>query len=61
MVGELLERKMDDVPQGVDAIVMGNPGCMMQIRLGVKKRNQQLRVMHTVEVLDLAYQREETP
>ncbi|GLG02298.1 glycolate oxidase iron-sulfur subunit [Alicyclobacillus hesperidum subsp. aegles] len=61
MAGELLERKMDDVPPGVEAIVMGNPGCMMQIRLGVKKRNQQLRVMHTVEVLDLAYQREETP
>ncbi|ACV59538.1 (Fe-S)-binding protein [Alicyclobacillus acidocaldarius] len=58
MANELLERKMDDVPEGVDAIVMGNPGCMMQIRLGVKRRNQPLRVMHTVEVLDLAYRRE---
>jgi glycolate oxidase iron-sulfur subunit len=59
MAGELLERKMDDIPEGVDAIVMGNPGCMLQIKVGVHRRGQQVDVLHTVELLDEAYRREE--
>lgn len=59
MAGTLLERKMDDIPAGVDAVVMGNPGCMMQIRAGVHRRQADLDVLHTVELLDLAYQKEE--
>jgi glycolate oxidase iron-sulfur subunit len=59
MAGELLERKMDDVPQGVDAIVMGNPGCMLQIMVGVHRRRAGIEVLHTVELLDEAYRREE--
>lgn len=58
MAGELLERKMDDVPEGVDAIVMGNPGCMLQIKVGVHRRQRQADVLHTVELLDEAYRRE---
>lgn len=62
MAGQLLERKMDDVPQGVDAIAMGNPGCMMQVMVGAKRRHESLEILHTVELLDESYQREaETP
>lgn len=58
MAGNLLERKMDDLPETIDAVVMGNPGCMLQLRLGVKKRQQDLDVLHTVELLDASYQKE---
>jgi glycolate oxidase iron-sulfur subunit len=58
MANQLLERKMDDIPEGVDAVVMGNPGCMLQIRLGVKRRRTNLDVVHTVQLLDEAYRKE---
>ncbi|WP_026960747.1 (Fe-S)-binding protein [Alicyclobacillus herbarius] len=59
MANQLLERKMDDIPEDVDAVVMGNPGCMLQIRLGVYRRGVNLDVLHTVQLLDEAYRREE--
>ena len=59
MAGNLLESKMDNVPQGVDGIAMGNPGCMMQIKVGVHRRHSDLDVLHTVELLDLAYRKED--
>lgn len=59
MAGRLLKRKMDDVPQEVDRIVMGNPGCMLQISMGVHQRGGRERVVHTIELLDEAYQRGE--
>lgn len=58
MAGQLLERKMDDVPDGVSAIAMGNPGCMLQIKVGVHRRQEDIAVMHTVELLDMAYRQE---
>jgi glycolate oxidase iron-sulfur subunit len=60
MAGALLERKVDDIPPGVDAVAMGNPGCMLQIQLGVRRRNVPVEVLHTVELLDAAYQAEQT-
>lgn len=58
MAGDLLESKMDNVPEQAQAIAMGNPGCMLQIKVGVLRRQEDLEVLHTVELLDLAYQRE---
>ena len=58
MAGELLERKMDDIPPEVDGIAMGNPGCMMQIKVGVHRRGGNLDVLHTVQLLDEAYRKE---
>jgi glycolate oxidase iron-sulfur subunit len=58
MAGLLLERKIDDIPERAEAVVMGNPGCMMQIKAGVHRRQVDIEVMHTVELLDLAYKRE---
>lgn len=58
MADRLLERKIDDIPAEADAVAMGNPGCMMQIRMGVIRRGQDTEVLHTVELLDTAYSRE---
>jgi glycolate oxidase subunit GlcD len=59
MAGRLLERKMEDIPEEVDWIAMGNPGCMLQISVGVDGRGGRERVVHTVELLDEAYRRED--
>nr|WP_246206755.1 (Fe-S)-binding protein [Virgibacillus ihumii] len=58
MAGALLDRKMDDVPDNVEMISMGNPGCMLQIAMGVKKYGRKEKVVHTVQLLDLAYEKD---
>jgi len=35
--------------------VSGNPGCNLQIAMGLRKRNLPIRTAHPVELLDLAY------
>ena len=60
MAGRLLDRKIDDLPDDVETVVTGNPGCMLQLSLGVHQHHRQERVLHTVEVLDMAYQKEKT-
>jgi glycolate dehydrogenase iron-sulfur subunit len=56
MGAELLERKMNNVAAtGADTIATGNPGCMMQIALGVRKRGLPMEVVHPVQLLDQAY------
>jgi glycolate dehydrogenase iron-sulfur subunit len=53
----LLQRKMDNVvATGATVIATGNPGCMMQISLGVRERGLLLDVVHPVQLLDEAYQ-----
>jgi glycolate oxidase iron-sulfur subunit len=37
---------------GADAVVAGNPGCLLQIAAAARREGESLRVMHTVEVLD---------
>jgi glycolate oxidase iron-sulfur subunit len=38
-----------------DLIATGNPGCMMQLRAGAREAGLRARVVHPVELLDLAY------
>ena len=38
-----------------DWIATGNPGCMLQLRMGAESRALDARVVHPVELLDLAY------
>ena len=38
-----------------DLLVTANPGCMLQLRAGVLLFGSGQKVMHVVEVLDLAY------
>lgn len=57
MASQLLERKMRNISvSGANVIVTGNPGCMMQIALGVRERGLPMRVLHPVQLLDEAYQ-----
>lgn len=58
MAGALLDRKMDDIPKDVEIISMGNPGCMLQIAMGVLRHGRNEKVVHTVQLLDWAYQKE---
>ncbi len=42
---------------GADAVVTGNPGCMMQIGAGLRLAGRPLAVLHPVELLDESYRR----
>ncbi len=56
MAMALLEKKMASVNStGADVIVTANPGCMLQLRAGVKKFGRGQKVKHVVEILDQAY------
>ncbi|MFC0296657.1 (Fe-S)-binding protein [Geobacillus jurassicus] len=59
MAQAVLESKMQNVPQDVELISMGNPGCMLQMALGVMKHGRNQKIVHTVQLLDWAYQKEE--
>ncbi|MGP0071587.1 MAG: (Fe-S)-binding protein [Bryobacteraceae bacterium] len=61
MAMSLLKKKMDSVNStGAPVIAASNPGCMLQLRAGVKKFGQGQRVAHVVEILDEAYRIDET-
>ncbi|GGF13356.1 putative glycolate oxidase iron-sulfur subunit [Halobacillus andaensis] len=58
MAEAVLDRKMEDVPQEVEMISMGNPGCMLQMAMGVQKYGRKSEIVHTVQLLDWAYQKD---
>ncbi len=60
MAGPVLESKMRNVPDDVEMISMGNPGCMLQMAIGVEKYGRNQKVVHTVQLLDWAYKKEES-
>jgi glycolate oxidase iron-sulfur subunit len=41
---------------GVDLVLTGNPGCIMQIGAGLAATGRRIPVRHPVELLDQAYQ-----
>jgi glycolate oxidase iron-sulfur subunit len=54
----LLADKMEAVNgSGAGIIATANPGCILQLRAGVRMHGGTQRVMHVVEVLDEAYRR----
>jgi glycolate oxidase iron-sulfur subunit len=60
---QILGTKMEAVNStGAHIIATANPGCMLQLQAGVRLSGSGQRVMHVVEVLDMAYknQQEET-
>jgi glycolate oxidase iron-sulfur subunit len=59
MAGAVLESKMSNVPEDVEMISMGNPGCMLQMAVGVKKYGRSQKVVHTVQLLDWAYKKDD--
>lgn len=60
MAGAVLESKMENVPEDVEMISMGNPGCMLQMAIGVQKYGRNQKVVHTIQLLDWAYQKEDS-
>jgi glycolate oxidase iron-sulfur subunit len=56
MARRLLERKVRHVQAtGVEAVITANPGCILQIAVGLRDAGSPMRVLHLVEVLDAAY------
>ncbi len=52
----LLEAKMEAVnATAAEIVATANPGCMLQLRAGVRMRGRKQRVAHVVELLDEAY------
>ena len=52
----LLKRKMDTIDAtSTQEVITANPGCMMQIEMGLKSRRKGGRVRHVVDILDEAY------
>lgn len=58
MADRLLERKIGHIPEAVDKVAMGNPGCMLQIAQGMVRTDKHGRVVHTVSLLAEAYRQE---
>jgi len=58
MAMALLRKKMDAInATGAPVIAGANPGCMLQLRAGVRKFGHGQRVAHVVEILDEAYRK----
>jgi glycolate oxidase iron-sulfur subunit len=53
---DILARKIDCITKcGADMVVTGNPGCILQIRYGLREAGSKTRVLHPVELLAQAY------
>jgi glycolate oxidase iron-sulfur subunit len=51
--GQLRDRKVRNILKtDAEAIVSGNPGCLLQIATGLEEAGRPMRIMHFVEVLD---------
>lgn len=49
-------RKVENILKtGADVVVMGNPGCQLQIENGLRQAGSSIRVMHTMDLLATAY------
>jgi glycolate oxidase iron-sulfur subunit len=60
MAQKVLQRKIDAIAATRAAIVVtANPGCLMQIRMGLAQRGLRVRVMHISELLEQAYSQPE--
>ena len=56
MSRQVLAPKLDALAAAdPDWIATGNPGCMLQLRMGAESRAMKARVVHPVELLDRAY------
>ena len=52
----ILEQRLDAIEAtGAKVIVSANPGCLLHIQSGARRRGLDLTVMHVAEFLDKAY------
>jgi glycolate oxidase iron-sulfur subunit len=55
---DVLARKIEQIKKsGCDTLVTGNPGCILQIRCGLKEAGLPVKVMHPVELLAESYEK----
>jgi glycolate dehydrogenase iron-sulfur subunit len=55
MAGELARRKADNiVATGAEYVILGNPGCELQIAAELRRRGAPIRVIHLADFLALA-------
>lgn len=60
--GRVLEAKLREIEEGeYDTVVTGNPGCMMQIGAGLRRRRSRAGVAHPIEILDRGLRRAAAP
>ena len=53
---EILERKMTHLAATeADIVASGNPGCLLQLQVGIQKHGLAMQAMHPVNLLDYAY------
>jgi glycolate oxidase iron-sulfur subunit len=58
---ELGDRKAANIlATGAEAIVTGNPGCLLQIRSALERAGRSLPVLHTIELLDASIRGDRT-
>ncbi|MCG8592492.1 MAG: 4Fe-4S dicluster domain-containing protein [Proteobacteria bacterium] len=56
MAGAVLDRKLNALAEAdPDWVATGNPGCLMHIAGGLRRRGLRARVVHPIELLDWAY------
>jgi glycolate oxidase iron-sulfur subunit len=55
----ILDRKLEHVAESrANILATGNPGCLLQLRAGVRRAGLKMEVLHPVQILDRAYGRE---
>ena len=59
---QLLDQKIGHVEKsGADIVGVANPGCLLQIRYGLKRKGSHVRAEHPITLLDEAWAQEEHP
>lgn len=52
----ILKEKMQHLAQtGAEAVLAGNPGCMLQLETGIRNAKMDMQVMHPIDLLHKAY------
>ena len=56
MAQKVLARKIDAIAStGAEILITANPGCLMQIQMGLRQRGLKTQIMHISQMLDQAY------
>lgn len=56
IANQMLDRKVEFIQDtGAEIVLTGNPGCLLQIQMGIRKHGLPVQVMHPIDVLDASY------
>ncbi len=51
-----MSKAREIIDTGAEVVVLGNIGCQVQIERHLRELGSPIRVLHTIELLDHAYQ-----